>query len=129
MRSNRGLGKSDAAQDELRELLLQIGGVAVGKTGHRRKPRQRRHQNGVVREPEQVEWIVADPRRVTASDCAFNRRREYRPDQAADLVVEQTRELTVIEMTGRHKPHPLRFLLIRPVGYLHEMASHALDQF
>src|SRR6185369_8575457 len=92
MRSNCGLGKSDAAQDELRELLLQIGGVAVGKTGHRRKPRQRRHQNGVVREPEQVERIVADPCRVPGSDRAFDRRGEHRPDQAADLVVEQPRE-------------------------------------
>ena len=73
MRSNCGLGKSDAAQDELTKLPFQIGGVAVGKTGHGRKPRERRHQHGVVREPEQVERIAADPRRVTGGDRALDR--------------------------------------------------------
>src|SRR5512139_3256369 len=58
MRSDGGLGKPDAAQDELSELPLQIGDVAVGKTGHGRKPGQRRHQHGVVGEPEQVERIA-----------------------------------------------------------------------
>jgi hypothetical protein len=28
----------------------------------------------------------------------------------------------------RHQPQPLRFFLIRTVGYFHEMANHALDQ-
>ena len=129
MRSNCGFGKSDAAQDELTKLPLQIGGVAVGKTGHGGKPRERRHQHGVVREPEQVERIAADPRRVAGRYSAFDRCPEHRPDQATDLVVEQARELAIVEMARRHQPQPLRFLLIRTVGYFHEMANHALDQF
>src|SRR4029077_10306571 len=61
MRSNCGFVKPDAAQNKSTELTLQIVGVAVGKTGHGRKPRQRRHQHGVVREPEQVKRVAADP--------------------------------------------------------------------
>src|SRR6266850_251223 len=57
MRINCGLGKSDAAQDELTKLALEIGRVAVRETRHGWKPRQRRHQNGVVRKPEQVKRI------------------------------------------------------------------------
>src|SRR4051812_19852302 len=40
MGSNCGLVKSDAAQDELAKLPLDVGGIAVGQTGHRRQPRQ-----------------------------------------------------------------------------------------
>src|SRR5258708_1129161 len=54
MRSNCGFVKSDPAQDELAKLPLEIGGVAVGKTGYGRKPRQRRHQHGVMGKPEQI---------------------------------------------------------------------------
>src|SRR6185436_20752776 len=101
MRSNCGFGKSDAAQDELTELLLQISSVAVRKTGHGRKPRKRRHQHGVMGEPEQVERIAANLFCVASRDRSFDRYTEHRPDQAADLVVEQPRELAVIEMARR----------------------------
>ena len=95
------------------QLPFEIGGVAVGKTRHGRKPRQRRHQHGVMREPEQVERLASDPRRVAGRDRAFERCGEHRPDQVADLVVEQPREFAVVEVAGRHQPQPLRFLLIR----------------
>src|SRR4051812_48425607 len=58
MGGNCGLAKSDAAQDELTKLPLDVGGVAVGKTGHRREPRQRGHQHGVMGKPEQVERLA-----------------------------------------------------------------------
>ena len=73
--------------------------------------------------------IIKRSRGVAGRNSAFDRSGEHRTDQATDLVVEQTRELAVVEMTRRHQPQPLRFLLIRPVGHLHEMANHALDQF
>src|SRR5260370_21616887 len=60
MKSNRGFVKPDSAENELAKLPFEAGGIAVGKTGHGGKPRQRRHQHGVMGEPEQVERRVAD---------------------------------------------------------------------
>src|SRR5882724_861317 len=85
MKSNCGFVKSDAAQDELAKLPLEVVGVAIGQTGDGRQPRQRRHQHGVMRKPEQIERFAADPRRVARGDRAFDRGGEYRPDQIADL--------------------------------------------
>src|SRR6478752_8448597 len=81
MQSNCGFVKSDPAQDELAKLPLEIGGVAVGQTGHGRKSRQREHQHGVMGKPEQVERLAADPRCVAGRDRAFERCGEHRPDQ------------------------------------------------
>src|SRR3954470_19516178 len=85
MRSNCGFVKSDTAQDELAKLTFKVGGVAVGETGRGRQPRQRRHQHGVMRKPEQIERLAADPRRIAGRNRALERRREHRADQIADL--------------------------------------------
>src|SRR3954454_23485549 len=73
MRRNCGFVKSDTAQDELAKLTFKVGGVAVGKTGRGRQPRQRRHQHSVMRKPEQIERLAADPRRVAGGDRALQR--------------------------------------------------------
>ena len=83
MRSNCGLVKSDAAQDELTKLPFKIGGVAVGETRHHRKPRQRGHQHGVMCKPEQVERFIADLDRIAGSYGALERFREHAADQIA----------------------------------------------
>src|SRR5882757_9900952 len=80
MRSNGGLVESDAAKDELAKLPFKVGGVAVGKTRHCRKPRQCRHQHGVMRKPKQVERLLADLRRIARRHGAFDRCGEYRAD-------------------------------------------------
>src|SRR4051794_37468217 len=54
MRSKCGFVKSDAAENKLAKLPFEVGGVAVGQARHGRKPRQRRHQHGMMRKPEQV---------------------------------------------------------------------------
>src|SRR5437762_12747623 len=85
MKSNCGFVKSDTAQDELAKLTFEIVGVAVSETGDGWKPRQRRHQHGVMGKPEQVERLAADLRRVACLNRALQRCGEHRPDQIADL--------------------------------------------
>src|SRR5689334_20033634 len=89
MRRNCGFVKSDTAQDELAKLTVKVGGVAVGQTERGRQPRQRRHQHGVMRKPEQIERLASDPGRIARGDRALERCREYRADEIADLGVEQ----------------------------------------
>src|SRR4051812_40656541 len=97
MRSNCGLVKSDAAEDELAKLPFEVGGVAVGETRHRRKLRKRSHQHGVMRKPEQIERLASDLRRVARRHGALKRRGEHRADQIADLGVKQPCEFAIVE--------------------------------
>src|SRR6476659_8466555 len=103
MRSNCGFVESDTAQDELAKLPFEVGGVAVGEARDGRKPRQRRHQHGVMGKPKQIERLAADPRRIARRNRAFERAGEHRRYQIADLVIEQPRELPVVEMARRHQ--------------------------
>src|SRR3982074_1912025 len=61
MRDDSGFVESNSAENEFANLPLEIGSVAVGKAWNRGQPRQRRHQHGVMRKPEQVERIASDP--------------------------------------------------------------------
>src|SRR5665213_2996492 len=78
-------------------------------------------------EPEQVQRLGADPRGVAGLDRAIERGDEQRPDQAADLAVEQAREFAVVEMARGHQAQPLRLLLVP--GDAEEVPHHAPDQF
>jgi hypothetical protein len=60
LRDDSGFVKSNSAENEFANLPLVIGSVAIGQTGNRWQPRQRRHQHGVMRKPEQVERIASD---------------------------------------------------------------------
>ena len=61
MGGNRGFVQSNSAENELAKLPFEIGRVAIGQAWNRRQPRQRRHQHGVMREPEQIERLASDP--------------------------------------------------------------------
>jgi hypothetical protein len=101
VRDNGGFVKSDAAQEKLAKLALEIERVAVGQTGHRRNSRQRRHQHGVVGKPEQIKRLAADPRGVAGLDRAIERSDEHRTDQVADFGIKQAGEFAVVEMARR----------------------------
>src|SRR5712664_4941627 len=85
MRSNCGFVKSDSSEDKFAKLPFEIGGIAVSEARDDRKPRQRRHQHGVMREPEQIERFAADTLRIACRDRAVDRCGEHRPDQIGDL--------------------------------------------
>src|SRR5438105_9716460 len=108
MRSNCGLVKSDAAQDEFAKLPFEAGRIAIGQARHRGQPRQRHRQQGVMGEPEQIERLAADLRRLAARHRTLDRRGEYRPDQTFDLGIEQPGKLAVVEMACRHQPQAFR---------------------
>src|SRR5450432_2451090 len=59
-----GFVKSDSAEQKLAKLPFECAGVAIGEAWRGRKLRQRRHQRGVMGEPEQVERIACNPRRI-----------------------------------------------------------------
>src|ERR1700738_2357745 len=61
VRDDGGFVESNSAENELANLPLEIGSVAVGQAWNRWQSRQRRHQHGVMRKPEQVERIAFDP--------------------------------------------------------------------
>ena len=81
-----------------------------------------------MREPEQVQRLAPDPCRVPCLNRPLQRGGEYGSDQISDLLVEQPREFSVVEMAGDHQPEPLGFLLIGRRRDLLEMADHAADQ-
>src|SRR5689334_13213610 len=98
MSGNCGFVQSDAAEDELAKLPFEDGGIAILETGNRRKPRQCRSQYRVVREPEQIERRAADVGRIPRRDGALQRSHEGRPDQIADLAVQEAGKFAVLEM-------------------------------
>src|ERR1700694_5683638 len=59
MGGNGGFVQSDAAENEFAKLPFEIGGVAVSQARSRRQPSQRRHQHGVMGEPEQVQRLAS----------------------------------------------------------------------
>ena len=127
MRYYCGVVKSNAPQKEFAKLSFELAPMAVGEAGNRRKTGQCRRQCRVMREPEQVQGIAADPHRVARRNRGLELCGEHRPDQLFDLGVDQASELAVIEMAARHQPEPLLLLLIG--GYLKEVTHHAPHQF
>src|SRR4051794_40695463 len=85
MRSNCGVVKSDASQEKLTELSLQIVRLAVSETGHGREPGQRSGHHRMMRKPEQVERFDSARPRIAGGDSAFERGEEDRSDQLLDL--------------------------------------------
>src|SRR5712675_719779 len=61
MAGNCGFVQSNSAENEFAKLPFEIGSVAVRQAWVGRQPRQRRHQQGVMRKPEQVERLASDP--------------------------------------------------------------------
>src|SRR5450432_1014574 len=107
MGGNRGFVKSNSAENEFAKLPFKIDGIAVRQAGDGRKSRQRRHQDGVMREPEQIERRATDMRCVARHHGAVERSGKNRPDQIADLGIEQPGEFAVVEMARGHQPKPL----------------------
>src|SRR5580765_5873264 len=107
MGGNRGFAKSAAAEDELAELPFEIGSLAIVKTRRYRQPRQGGGQNGVVREPEQIERLAGDLAGIADFNRARQRIDEGRPDQVGDLAVQQSREFTVLEVARGHEAQAL----------------------
>src|SRR6266481_6401271 len=58
MAGNCGFVQSNSAENEFAKLPFEIGSVAVRQAWVGRQPRQRRHQQGVMRKPEQVERLA-----------------------------------------------------------------------
>src|SRR5690242_18320311 len=103
MSCNCGFVQSDTAEDKLAKLPFENGGIAILKTRNRRKPRQCRSQHGMVREPEQVERRVAGFGCIARFDGALQRSHEGRPDQIADLAVQEAGKLAVLKMARSHE--------------------------
>jgi hypothetical protein len=61
MKGKRGFVDPDTTENEFTKLPFEIGSIAVGQARRRRQPRQRRHQHGVMRKPEQVQRLAPDP--------------------------------------------------------------------
>src|SRR5436305_9769997 len=89
MGGNGGFLQSDAAENEIAKLALEIGGIAVGQARNRRQPSKRGHQHGVVRKPEQVQRLSSIAGCIARLYRSLQRCGEHGSDQSADLLVDQ----------------------------------------
>src|SRR6266478_1264588 len=109
---NRGFVEPNSAEYEFTKLPFETGGVAVIQARCRWQPRQCRHQQGVMRKPEQVQRLAPNLPRIARLHRARQRCGEDRSDQHPDFLIDQPSEFAIVEVAGEHQPQTLGLLLI-----------------